>query len=202
MISDNAAQQTKNTNVTVCVFDDDRERIADIRSALAIAQIDIWATSSISEFTDRISGTRLVLAYDKKDIPAILIEAIDVQQPLIPLCAYSAEHNLLQVIQTVKQGAVDYFWLPFEEDFAERVLLAFDEIYHPPPKEKQDALGLQKLSKRQHEVAEYVSRGMTTEDIAQTLGISTRTAENHVQNIFTKLGINDRAALIRAKNAP
>jgi DNA-binding CsgD family transcriptional regulator len=51
------------------------------------------------------------------------------------------------------------------------------------------------LSRREREVAALVARGLTNREIAQTLFLSERTAENHVQHILTKLGFGSRAQI-------
>jgi DNA-binding NarL/FixJ family response regulator len=47
------------------------------------------------------------------------------------------------------------------------------------------------------EVLRLVADGRTAAEIASQLFISTRTAEHHVQNIYTKLGVSSRAAATR-----
>src|SRR5262249_40314990 len=49
------------------------------------------------------------------------------------------------------------------------------------------------LSAREHEVAVLVARGLTNRQIAEQLVIAPRTADNHVQHIFDKLGVSSRA---------
>jgi DNA-binding NarL/FixJ family response regulator len=51
------------------------------------------------------------------------------------------------------------------------------------------------LSRREREVAVLVARGLTNREIARTLVVSERTAENHVQHILTKLGFGTRAQI-------
>ncbi|WP_435592568.1 ATP-binding protein [Nocardia sp. bgisy118] len=51
------------------------------------------------------------------------------------------------------------------------------------------------LSPRELEVAELVATGATNRDIARILIISERTAQNHVQHILTKLGVNNRSQI-------
>jgi DNA-binding NarL/FixJ family response regulator len=51
------------------------------------------------------------------------------------------------------------------------------------------------LSRREREVAVLVARGLTNREIARTLVVSERTAENHVQHILTKLGFGSRAQI-------
>ncbi|HEV2033949.1 MAG TPA: tetratricopeptide repeat protein [Candidatus Dormibacteraeota bacterium] len=49
------------------------------------------------------------------------------------------------------------------------------------------------LSRRELQIAEFVTRGLTSREIAQRLGISTRTAEGHVERLRNKLGFRSRA---------
>jgi len=51
------------------------------------------------------------------------------------------------------------------------------------------------LSRREREVAVLVAQGLTNREIARTLFLSERTAENHVQHILTKLGFGSRAQI-------
>jgi non-specific serine/threonine protein kinase len=49
------------------------------------------------------------------------------------------------------------------------------------------------LSRRELQIAEFVTRGLTSREIAQRLGISPRTAEGHVERLRNKLGFRSRA---------
>jgi DNA-binding CsgD family transcriptional regulator len=57
------------------------------------------------------------------------------------------------------------------------------------------AAGGSPLSPRELEVARLVGRGLTNKQIGQTLYVSERTAENHVQHILTKLGLRNRSQI-------
>jgi DNA-binding CsgD family transcriptional regulator len=50
------------------------------------------------------------------------------------------------------------------------------------------------LSEREAEVLRLIAGGGTNREIAQALGISERTVDRHVSNIFTKLDVSSRAA--------
>jgi HD-GYP domain-containing protein (c-di-GMP phosphodiesterase class II) len=50
------------------------------------------------------------------------------------------------------------------------------------------------LSDREIEVLGAMARGSSNRDIARRFGISPRTAEHHVQHIYTKIGVSSRAA--------
>ena len=52
------------------------------------------------------------------------------------------------------------------------------------------------LSVREHEIADLIAIGLTNSEIAQSLVISTRTVESHVDHIKTKLGFARRAHIV------
>lgn len=52
------------------------------------------------------------------------------------------------------------------------------------------------LSDREHQVLTRVSRGMTNEEIAEDLKISSRTVRNHVANIYAKIDVHSRAEAV------
>jgi DNA-binding CsgD family transcriptional regulator len=50
------------------------------------------------------------------------------------------------------------------------------------------------LSAREAEVMEQVAAGLPNDEIAARLGISTRTVERHLSNVYAKLGVSGKAA--------
>jgi DNA-binding NarL/FixJ family response regulator len=56
-----------------------------------------------------------------------------------------------------------------------------------------------RLSPREVEVLRLMADGLTTRDIADRLFISAKTADRHIQNIYTKIGTSTRAT---ATNGP
>lgn len=76
----------------------------------------------------------------------------------------------------------------------------FDELGARPDRDAVDALlGAPPpvpggLSAREIEVLAHLSHGATNREIAAALGISERTVDRHVSNIYTKLDVSSRAA--------
>ncbi len=59
------------------------------------------------------------------------------------------------------------------------------------PAELQKELG---LTNRESEVLSWISKGKTNRDIAQILGLSPRTIDKHLEQIYAKLGVENRTA--------
>jgi DNA-binding NarL/FixJ family response regulator len=51
------------------------------------------------------------------------------------------------------------------------------------------------LSSREREIADLAASGVPSRDIAARLFISVRTVNNHIQNVYTKLGVRSREKL-------
>jgi DNA-binding NarL/FixJ family response regulator len=64
-----------------------------------------------------------------------------------------------------------------------------------PERPLEDPYG--QLTEREREVFHLMAEGMTTKDIAQRLGISTKTAENHRGHVLDKLDVRNTAELVR-----
>jgi HD-GYP domain-containing protein (c-di-GMP phosphodiesterase class II)/DNA-binding CsgD family transcriptional regulator len=50
------------------------------------------------------------------------------------------------------------------------------------------------LTERESQVLGLLASGLSTKQVARRLGISTKTADRHVQNTYTKIGVSSRAA--------
>jgi DNA-binding NarL/FixJ family response regulator len=53
------------------------------------------------------------------------------------------------------------------------------------------------LSRREHEVLSRLAKGLTNKEIADALFIAEQTVKNHVSEIYSKLGVHDRAQALR-----
>jgi DNA-binding NarL/FixJ family response regulator len=63
------------------------------------------------------------------------------------------------------------------------------------PQEPPAGEPLSVLTAREQEVAVLVARGLTNRQISTRLGISERTAGNHVARILSKLGLRSRTQI-------
>ena len=60
----------------------------------------------------------------------------------------------------------------------------------PVPGRRPAAFG---LTEREQETVEFLARGYSNQEIASELFIAVRTAEGHVANVLTKLGLRSRS---------
>jgi two-component system, NarL family, sensor histidine kinase UhpB len=65
------------------------------------------------------------------------------------------------------------------------------------PAPKQESGGADDLTLREHEVARLLALGHTNAEIAEILFISVRTVEHHRSQVFRKLAVRSRAALVQ-----
>jgi DNA-binding response OmpR family regulator/DNA-binding CsgD family transcriptional regulator len=73
------------------------------------------------------------------------------------------------------------------------VMLVLEEEHAPPGPAALIALG---LTVRQAEVAYWVAQGKSNAETAMILGTSPRTIDKHMERIFVRLGVENRASLI------
>ncbi len=116
----------------------------------------------------------------------------------------SASSHKADVHRLVKAGAVGYLTKGVREDeFADQVVAAargeavFSREFAAWLGEvlgdaKGDPRAMEGLTARETEVVALVAAGRTNKEIASTAGISVKTVETHLGNIFAKLGASNR----------
>jgi LuxR family maltose regulon positive regulatory protein len=69
-----------------------------------------------------------------------------------------------------------------------------------PPSRATQPDTLEQLSRRERDVLELLARGLSNDEIAQTLTIAVNTVKMHVKNIYAKLNVRNRTqAAVRAR---
>ena len=129
--------------------------------------------------------------------------------PHVKVLVLSASAEEADVLEAVKAGAAGYLLKSstsdevvasvrrvrdgepvFTPSLAGLVLDEFRRISSKDPGEPE-------LTPRENEVLRYVAKGYTYKEIGEKLFISTKTVQNHVQNILTKLQLRKRYELMR-----
>jgi pimeloyl-ACP methyl ester carboxylesterase/DNA-binding CsgD family transcriptional regulator len=70
------------------------------------------------------------------------------------------------------------------------------------PSEQPNIAAFPELTAREREVLELIARGLANDEIAERLGITSKTVRNQVSALFDKLGVASRAqAIVKAREA-
>jgi len=141
-----------------------------------------------------------------------------VEVPAARVLVLSASGEAPDVLDAVKAGASGYLLKSstavelraaarqvvdgepvFSPTLAALVLGEFRRVAAGAPTDGRPAGGHDpaRLTERETEVLRYVARGYPYRDVADTLVISVRTVQNHVQSIFRKLQVSSRYELMR-----
>ena len=138
------------------------------------------ATRAIIEDTPHIKILVLSASAEEADV----LEAVKAGASGY-LLKSSSSSDLVDAVQRVRAGEP-----VFTPSLAGLVLSEFRRIATTDPSEPE-------LTARENEVLKLVAKGYTYKEIGEKLFISTKTVQNHVQNILTKLQLKKRYELMR-----
>lgn len=153
-----------------------------------LALLHITSLGNISQFhTERLKSDRVIFAIcsDRPDIR----EMLDfVQQGAKAYCnSYMQSEHYHQLIRLLGEGQS---WFP------PQMIAETFSIAHQSLNSTNHDVKLGVLTNREKDVAHSVSEGMSNRQIATRFDISERTVKAHLTNIFKKLDIKDRVALV------
>lgn len=171
-------------------FEDGREALAACLRAppdLLIADLylrDMDGRDLVRALRERGFGTKVVIltAHPEAQLPAELVALgvagfVDKNSPL---------EQIDRAVQCVLAGGM------------------FFSATVPPPvpsalggEPRLPRVGAEALSGREQEVVRLVARGQLSKEVAEQLGLSTRTVEKHRARILAKLGLRDVPTLVR-----
>lgn len=98
--------------------------------------------------------------------------------------------NLRQIVESVHQGQI---WLP--PALIAKLLDVVGSGMSPRAEVYSREKLLESLSKREREVALYVARGMSNQEMAEKMFVSLRTVKAHLSSIYGKTGVRNRLEL-------
>ena len=102
----------------------------------------------------------------------------------------TASSELVRAIRAVVQGE-----LIVDSSLAGGLLA--EQAGHPVRRDNPPAAGAPRLTGREREVLRLLAFGYSNKEVAATLSISVKTVETHRASGMTRLGVTNRAALVR-----
>lgn len=119
----------------------------------------------------------------------------------LPIVFISVPGNVRVAVKAIKTGAIDFLEKPFSNV---ELLASVTEAFIHADDNKKNILWMAELREqfayltdREREVLQHVVAGMSSKDMAELLGISIRTVENHRCSIMKKMRAHSVPDLIR-----
>jgi len=200
-----AEVMTNQQEATVFVVDDDPAIRKSLRWLIESVGLKVQTYELASEFLERYSPDRpgcLVL-----DVRIPGMSGLELQEKLrargydIPVIIVSGYGDVPMAVRAMKAGAVDFL----EKPVSDQVLL--DYIQKGIERDiKNKAARLQNkellerkstLTRREHEVMDYVVSGFSSREIADKLNVSFKTVEAHRAKIMKKMQAKSVPKLIQ-----
>ena len=197
------------TPLRVVLADDHAVLRAGLRSELGDGFQVVGEADDAEGAIDVINGRQPDLVVCDLHMPRggglAVVRACATIAPIVILTVSEAERDLLDAVAA---GAAGYLLktTPTDELRREFVRAARGEPVFSPSlaalvlgefRRLSKTAGANPLSDREREVLQLVARGHPYARIGTDLGISAKTAENHVRNILGKLHLSRRADLVR-----
>jgi two-component system response regulator DctR len=114
-----------------------------------------------------------------------------------PVLFLTGHGSVSMAVEAIKNGAWDFLEKPFQNNvLVDKVERALASAMSPDHQEAQRLrLALEQLSVREREVLDQLLMGHYNKNIADHLGITSRTVEFHRANIFSKMGVQSAIEL-------
>jgi NarL family two-component system response regulator LiaR len=136
------------------------------------------------------------------------IKAVAPNIAVLVLTAYDSDQYIFAFLAA---GAAGYLLKDVSVDQlirAIRAVHAGESMLHPaitrkvishfaqPEQQGRPPMGTEQITERELEVLKLAAQGLSNRDIARHLGISVRTAQTHLSNVFNKMGVGSRTEAV------
>lgn len=145
----------------------------------------------------RLSGLEAVRRIRKElpDTRILVLTVHEEEEYIIPLVRAGASGYLIKDTASKELIAAVHALRNGQGYFGPQAARVLADQYRNPGETPEDPYG--SLTPREREVFHLVSEGKTTKEIARTLEISVKTAENHRARVIDKLRVHNTAGLVR-----
>ncbi|QWF80315.1 response regulator [Amycolatopsis sp. CA-230715] len=147
---------------------------------------------------DGLEATRRITANrDLETVKVLVLTTFDVDEYVYEALRAGASGFLLKDIEPVELLRALHVVASGEALLAPTVTRRLiSEFVGRPENRRIDTSAVQQITDREREVLGLVAGGLSNDEIAAHLVISTATARTHVSRIMTKIGARDRAQLV------
>lgn len=173
-------------------------RPCDVQRALAARKFDVVIVSSCLTSTPG-SGFDLVASISRthRDTQIVMLLSYASRETVISAfqsgarAVLGSEESMSELLSCVDHVRKGFIWAGKKESSILLEALNCIPIASSLPEEESSA-----LTKRELQVVQCASRGMTNKSIASELGLSEHTVKNYLFKAFEKLGVSSRVELL------
>ncbi len=200
-------QPKKRRPFTVFLIEDDQAVRASLVEALGEYKITVRDYMTAMEFyRDYREPVPGVLILDLR-LPGM--SGVELQEKLnedgfeLPVVMISGHADVPMAVRAMKNGAFDFLCKPLKiEDLVAAIARSYAYFYDVDPEVLEEELedtedSINRLTGRERQVLDHVVDGLSSREIAQELGVSTKTVEAHRARINDKMRADNVSHLIR-----
>jgi two-component system, LuxR family, response regulator FixJ len=190
---------------TVFVVDDDQAMRNSLKWLIESVSMQVETFDSANAFIQSYYPGRsgcLLLDVRMPGMSGLeLQEYLLVNQIAIPVIIITGHGDVPMAVRAMKAGAVDFIEKPFNDELlleSIRQAMALDARQRDMQAQRAEiATRLARLTPREHEVMVMVTNGQANKEIANTLGVSSKTVEAHRARVMEKMEADSLAELVR-----
>jgi two-component system, LuxR family, response regulator FixJ len=179
----------------VCILDDHKEEVDAIQAILAEEK---FVCTTFTHPRDCIEHVKKVgcdillcdLRMPEMDGQEVLMETRSIR-PDLPVVMITGYGTINNAVTATKSGAVDFIEKPFDKDVLIKAIR--DALRDSRPFAELPV----KLSSKELLILRHVLRGNGNRHIAQKIGKSVRTVEDHRRNLMKKMGVDNLVDLVK-----
>ena len=191
--------------MTIALIEDDDAVLDSLRLLLEGHGMTVRCFDSAEAFL--ATGADSTSTCIVSDVRMPGMSGLDLQRELkarscsVPFILITGHGDIAMAVSAMREGAFDFVEKPYDAEqliaSIEKALVA-DQKHRTRQSHKAELVTrMAELSPRQREVMQLVADGLSNKQIAQQLGISSRTVENYRAWVMERMGAANIAELVR-----
>lgn len=185
----------------VYLTDRQTTRRAAICHALASSEFYVEPFENLDEIEAHWPHGGVVLIEDAPGHITALVEIMARNGHWLPLIAFAENPGPRQIVRAILDGALGYLEWPFTpaalEQAVEDAECNADKLGSFRLRQARARSRMQGLTRREHQVLDGITEGLSNRGIGERLEISPRTVEIHRSNMLSKVGAHHTSEAIR-----
>jgi FixJ family two-component response regulator len=193
------------SKLAVCLVDDDPDLRNLFKLMMNPSNIPVVTYSSAEEFLDTFEQKNLGCIVLDVRMPGIggleLLETLRQRNIFIPIILLTGFADVPMAVRALHSGALEVLEKPFREEellsHIRRAIARYERLKRFEAERQAVAPRFASLTPRELEVLDLMVAGKKNRQIAEQLGISTKTLDIHRANILRKMQTKTVADLVR-----